>query len=273
MTHDHRAWWLCALMAGCARGVSPGTPTTASELVLEVTISLTGPRSAILRSGDEVASGDEILVAVKPTAAAHVYLAYCDPRNQLALFPGNGGLAASPGRITYAPAPDAAIVLDDQPGQEVLYVIASLKPLDVADPRLAGAISRTNPGPRVECGEPLDRALAADRAARTDTGATSPPTPPAEPETSPDAALSQDPLRPGPPNASPARAVPPHTAYGSLPPPHPAAPPRVPPPAEVQRGGFIRFGTTGAISASGDHHDIVVLRYEFTHIAAHDAAR
>lgn len=269
MAHVHRAWWLFALMAGCARGVSPGTPTTASELVLEVTISLSGSRSAILRTGDEVVSGDGIQVAVKPTVAAHVYLAYCDPHHQLALFPGDGGLAASAGRITYAPAPDAAIVLDDQPGQEVLYVIASRRPLDVADPQLAGAISRANPGTRVECGEPLDRALATDRTARTDTGAARPPAPLAEPGTPPDASPSQDPQ----PRDLSARGAPSHTAHGSLSPPHPAASPRVPPPPEVQRGAFLRWGATGAISASGDHHDIVVLRYAFTHVAARDTAR
>src|SRR6201999_847969 len=100
----HRTWWLLALMAGCARGVPLDVPAASSELTLEATILLSGSRSAILRPGDEVVSGDGLQVVVKPTVAAHVYVAYCDTHRQLALFPGDGGLAASAGMVTYAPA-------------------------------------------------------------------------------------------------------------------------------------------------------------------------
>jgi Domain of unknown function (DUF4384) len=230
MTRARRIGWLLGLVS-CAHRAPPSAPSTASsELTLEVTPSVSGLRHATLRSGDQVVSGDGIQIAVKPTTDAHVYVAYCDRNHQLAIFPSVGSIEAKAGMVTYAPARNANIVLDDQVGPEVLYVIASRRPLDVADPALAAAIARAGQDPRAECGAPFDRALDQGRSAEVHDAPASP--------------------------APPGRPRPPH-----------ASPPRVPPPADLQRGGFLRWGAMGTVSADGDRDDIVVLRYAFLHVA------
>lgn len=252
MTEFTRTWCLLAVVAGCARSVAAKAPPEGSSaLTLEVMPSLSGSRNATLRTGDEVTSGDGIQVAVKPTVDAHVYVAYCDRSRQLTIFPSDGGIEAKAGMIAYAPAGEAHIILDDQVGPEVLYVIASRKPLDVADPKLAAAISRIRPDASVECGDSFDRVLDKGKPVASNAGTPQHPEPGAD----------QPPQSSAPPPAASQPAVPrPNTAQ-------PRHASRIPPPAELQRGGFIRWGSMGVVSAGGDHDDIVVLRYGFTHVA------
>src|SRR6185503_1645192 len=215
MTELVRRVYLLVLVCSCARSTPTSAPSPGgSDLTLDVTPSVSGSRGATLRSGDKVASGDGIRVAVKPSLDVRVYVAYCDRNRQLAIFPKDSGIDAKAGVITYVPASDASIILDEQVGREVLYVIASRRSLDVADPELAAAISRAKPDASVECGESLDRVL--------DKG------------------------------KSTARPAPVPVARAAATPLHSAAPPRTPPPAELQRGAFIRWGAVGAVSAGAD---------------------
>lgn len=270
MSEFVRIGCLCLLTASCARIVSPDAPATASsELTLEVTTSLRGSRTATLRSGDDVMSGDGIQIAVKPTVDAQLYVAYCDRNGQLTLFPRDDGIKAKAGKVTYAPSKDASIILDDQVGPEVLYVIASHRPLDVADPELTAAISRARSDAHVECGAPLDRVLQGNSVVM-DAGATRQQDVHAEQVTSPGATTSQNPPPGSPPRGGTSMSP---TSPPTARPPHTRPPPRIPPPADLQRGAFIRWGSTGAVSAGADRSDIVVLRYNFTHVASRASAR
>ncbi len=257
-----------ALSAGCHRGArSPAPPAGSGDLTLEVTPTLSGSRRAVLRPGDEVVSGDGIQIAVKPAIDAHVYVAYCDRDRRLTIFPRDGSVAARAGTITYIPSEEGHIILDDQVGPEVLYVIASRRPLDVADPDLAAALSRARPDTAAECGEPFDRVIHGDTQRLTEAGASEPPERPDEPSASPVAPAAAAP--------SSRLAVPPVAPPRLAETPPPGASPskragsRLPPPVTLERGAFIRWGASGNVSAGGDRNDIVVLRYGFTHVARH----
>jgi len=255
-----------ALSAGCHRG-APVASADRGDLTLEVTPTLSGSRRAVLRPGDEVVSGDGIQVAVKPAIDAHVYVAYCDRDRRLTIFPRDGGVAAPAGAITYIPSEEGHIILDDQVGPEVLYVIASRRPLDVADPDLAAALARARPDTAAECGEPFDRVIHGDTQRLTDTGSSEPerPAEPSAPLAAPPAAAAPSSRPAAPPVAPPrlAETPPPGAA------PSQRAGSRLPPPVTLERGAFIRWGASGNVSAGGDRNDIVVLRYGFTHVARH----
>ncbi|HWU90041.1 MAG TPA: hypothetical protein VN253_22415 [Kofleriaceae bacterium] len=190
---------------------------------LEVTPRLLGSRNTNLRSGDKVVTRDKIKITARTSVDTHLYLAYCARDRRLAFYPSEGSIEAKAGKTTYAPDQKADIVLDDQIGPEVLYVIASRRRLDLADPELAAAMSKVRPGAaNVDCGAPLEQVLAMRRPARSDLGHA------------------------------------PGTAAGR------AA--RVPPPAELDRGGYIKWTDAGEVSAGGDRDGIVVVRYNFTHV-------
>jgi hypothetical protein len=198
---------------------------------LDVTPFLKGSRTAVLRTGDTVVTGDSINMKITTSVDAHLYVAYCNEKSELAVFPPQGSIATKARQVAYAPDRDADIVVDEQVGSEVLYVIASRRRLDVADPELAAAISRVRPGlVGAECKQSLQRTL--DKKHR-ESAHSPPPT-----RTSQD--VTQD---------RPIMQV-----------------DRPPPPADLERGGYIRWRVDGEVSAGGDRDDIVVLRYSFTHL-------
>jgi len=82
-----------------------------------------------------------------------------------------GSIEAKAGTTIYAPAQNADIVLDDQVGPEVLYVIASRRRLDLADPELAEAMAKVRPGAAdIDCGAPLEQVLAKQGPAKSELG-------------------------------------------------------------------------------------------------------
>jgi hypothetical protein len=268
-----RVWCLLAVLAGCSRSTAPSAGSGSApraKFTLDITPSLTGSRNTVLRSGDTVVTGDGINIAVKASTDANLYVGYCDRDRKLTIFPPMGSIEAKAGEATYMPAKEANITLDDQVGPEVLYVIGSRRRLDIADPELAAAISKVRPGAaNVECGEALDQVLESKGPDPvTPEPATAPGAPP------PAAPGSATPAVPAPAGASaeagasastatPAKSKPPARAQlrGGQTTDH------LPPPAKLERGGYITWGPKGEVSADGDRDDIVVLRYSFTHVA------
>jgi Domain of unknown function (DUF4384) len=255
-----RVVYFVAVLAGCSRSTSPvvvapvagdGGPSPSAKFTLDVTPSLKGSRNTVLRSGDKVVTGDGINVAVKASTAAHLYVGYCDRDRKLTIFPPVGSIEVKVGEVAYMPAKGADIILDDQIGPEVLYVIGSRRRLDVADPDLAAAISKVRPGAaNVECGEALDQVL----------GSRGPDQITEEPGPAPDPAAGAPAIdrASSPAGARRKRSVPAK--------PDDDEEDRLPPPAKLERGGYIRWGATGEVSADGDRDEIVVLRYTFTHV-------
>jgi hypothetical protein len=131
-----------------------------SLLTVDVTPYLRGSWRRVLRDGDTLESGDRIHVEVKTTVPAHVYLVYCDRDEKLTVFPSEASVETRAGEITLLPAANASIVLDDTPGQEVLYVIASRTKLAAAEPALADVVARSRPAKTSpDCGKAFRAAV------------------------------------------------------------------------------------------------------------------
>jgi hypothetical protein len=109
-----------------------------------------------LHDGDTVMTGDRIRASVVTSADAHVYLVFCGGQ-QLRMYPSQRGVRTKAGDLVLVPEGGGELVLDSQPGSEVLYLILSRNELSLADPSLASLIVATGDGSRtVDCGSSLD---------------------------------------------------------------------------------------------------------------------
>lgn len=245
-----------------------------------------------LRDGDKLISGDRIRVTVQTSVDAYLYLAFCS-HHGITLYPAQGGIRTRAGVLMIAPPGGGELVIDDEPGSEVLYVVVSTSELSVADPRLAAALATTRPGNTAQdCGPALDASL------RSPPGPAPTDTPPApHPQIAPTSnVIRGQPIarRPMPPRAKPqapstsmtagvarsatlidaqdsGRAVP-----GSAPPG--GEPPKVPDIAPPPDPDFVRSpGNTvwhrrkdtrrRAAVVAADPAGIALVRHTFTHVA------
>lgn len=193
-----------------------------------------------IRSGDIVLDDDHLQLSVRTSKDGYLYLAFCsqqarDPRyHGLSVFPDQGGILMVANQLTLAPARDGEIVLDNQPGQETLYLILSRNELSRADAGLAGVLAAARRGREAtDCSAPFQVAVAGSR--KRNTG-----------------------RRGWSGGQREASAAPPaqHTNsdLGK-------------PVVEIQRGAHVEFG--GAQSGvEADPDGIVVLRYELKHVSA-----
>ncbi|HEU4405656.1 MAG TPA: hypothetical protein VFS43_10230 [Polyangiaceae bacterium] len=138
------------------------------------------------------------------------------------------------------------LVLDDNPGREALYVIASRRPLDQADPQLDKALATARPGDAsVDCGSRLERLMAGPASPPSTTQAALP-----APATAPPA-----PSSPKPPRAS-AHALeferPPVTCVRNA-------------RAEIVRGMGVEGASGDSVKAESNAEGVVVLRFGFEH--------
>jgi hypothetical protein len=156
---------------------SPGSPVAGSNtpFVLETRLHArrTQPNGQSItldeiRSGDIVLDGDRLRVSVRTSKDGYLYLAFCsqqarDPRYRgLIVFPDEGSeIPVAANQSTLAPT-NAAIVLDDQPGPEALYLILSRDKLSRADAGLADVLAAARRG-REDCGAPFQAAVAGSR--------------------------------------------------------------------------------------------------------------
>lgn len=127
-----------------------------------------------LRDGDTVMTGDRIRTSIRTSEDAHLYLAFC-AHQELAVYPSQGGIRTRAGEVMSAPQANAELVLDGDPGPEVLYVILSRTEILVADPRLAAALAAKRPSNTpADCGTAFEAKLAK---LPNNAGAAKPPTP------------------------------------------------------------------------------------------------
>ena len=120
-----------------------------------------------LRDGGTVMTGDTIRASVTTSTDAYLYLAFCkDQRVQM--YPSQRGVRTRAGERVLVPEGDEELVLDSQPGSEVLYLIVSQDELSEADPELAALLVASGDGTRpMACDASLDTKLV--------TSAVSPP--------------------------------------------------------------------------------------------------
>lgn len=128
-----------------------------------------------IHSGDIVQDGDRLQLTVRTSQDGYLYLAFCsqqarDPRYRgLSVFPDNGGgIPVVANQPTLAPARDAEIVLDNQPGPEALYLILSRHELSRADTGLADVLAAARRGREAtDCGASFQAAVAGSRKGTT----------------------------------------------------------------------------------------------------------
>jgi hypothetical protein len=144
--------------AEVTRGIDVGSGRLGFDHVLRVRRSVTAaPRE--LRDGDTVMTGDRIRASVATSADAYAYLVFCGGQ-QLQTYPSPRGVRVKAGDVVLVPEGGGELVLDSQPGSEVLYLILSRNELSLADPSLASLIAATGDGSRtVDCGSSLDARL------------------------------------------------------------------------------------------------------------------
>jgi len=142
-------------------GQTRGIVVRHTRLGIDASLQLLPPGRAAqpLHDGDTVHSGDEIRASVVTSADAEIYVAFCT-RHQLAMFPAQHGVHATPGQERAVPADGDQLFVDDQPGIEVLYLIVSRRELSLADPALAAEIAKIGADPAADCSERLDQAIA-----------------------------------------------------------------------------------------------------------------
>lgn len=200
-----------------------------------------------IRSGDIVLDGDRLQVSVRTSRDAYLYLAFCsqharDPQyRRLSVFPDQGGIRVIANQPTLAPARDGKIgeiVLDNQPGQEALYLILSRNELSRADAGLADVLAAARRGRETtECGAPFEAAVARSRKGDTRRRGSNE----------------------GQRKARPALLVP-HSGAEYAPDPDPDKPV-----VQIQRGAYVEFGGVQS-GVEADPDGIAILRYELKHI-------
>ncbi len=224
-----------------------GLKVVSAPLRLKIGLQLRGPRIdprvvGTLVDGDTIVSGDRIRVSIETSEDAHLYLAFCNARRELVLHPSHGSIGTHAGQLTSAPGERSDLLVDDNVGTEVLYVILSRAELSSADPRVSDALKASLPG----------GTAAACREGHTFSKATAPAPPPRT--TRPDATAR--PQRPAPGAGSPMRSV-------------PVAPPLV----TIERGMQVSQDSALAeVTADADANGIAILRYRFKHVATAPAA-
>jgi hypothetical protein len=98
-------------------------------------------------------------MAVMTSVPANVYLLFCDSAGAISLFPPTGTLATSALSPIALPGTSKELTLDNHPGQEVFYVIASRWALSQSDASLDRLITEVRSGGS-GCGTRLERDLA-----------------------------------------------------------------------------------------------------------------
>jgi hypothetical protein len=139
--------------------VTRGRHVEAGRLAFDHAIQVTRSGVAVpreLRDGDTLMTGDRLRLSVVTSTDAHLYVAFCASQH-LQLVPSQDGALASAGQLTFIPQAGGELLLDDQLGSEVLYVIVSQTELSQADPALAARIAAaSDPTRTVDCGTSLD---------------------------------------------------------------------------------------------------------------------
>jgi len=235
---------------------SAGSPVAGSDAPFVLEIRLRAHRTQHgqlitldeIRSGDIVLDDDRLQVSVRTSKDAYLYLAFCsqhprDPRYRgLSVFPDQGGIRVVANRPTLAPARDGKIgeiVLDDQPGQEALYVILSRNELSRADAGLADVLAAARRGRETtDCGAPFQAAVAGSLKGNTGHRG----------------------WNGGQRKARAAQPVS-HSEAEYAPNPDPGKPV-----VQIQRGAYVEFGGVQS-GVEADANGIVILRYELKHIS------
>jgi hypothetical protein len=147
--------------------VTRGIHVEAGRLAFDHAIQVTRSNVTVpheLRDGDTLMTGDRLRVFVVTSIDAHLYLAFCASQH-LQMLPSPHGALSKAGQLASIPGAGGELLLDDQLGSEVLYVIVSQPELSQADPALSARIATaSDPTQTVDCGATLDRLMKSEAA-------------------------------------------------------------------------------------------------------------
>ncbi len=122
--------------------VSQAPPLTLSTLFLGERKVGERYQEVVLRDGGMLRSGDGLKIVFQTSREAHVYALLLDSAGKASvIFPGDDFELANrvkAGKQVELPPGDLWFFLDDQPGTETIYVLASLKPM----PQIAALATR-----------------------------------------------------------------------------------------------------------------------------------
>jgi Domain of unknown function (DUF4384) len=249
-----------------ARHPTPDEPRESSSLKLEVWARVEGQTSGPLGQGMTLRPGDRIFVQAKVTKKAYVYVLHCDTEQKLELLPTTGPVEFESNQKDDLPEPGNWFVVDGHAGNDVIYVIASERRLERADPTLAETIAEAGRGASVDCSRGKFEDVLSGLPSTPLPGSTS--TPPA-PQPSPSVTDGQSPQRPGrSKDERPGKKQGPrdHTTCGR---PEPCRPPvsaakKQGPRDHTTRGTTVQGGS-GARATRADEAGIAVVRLPFRH--------
>ncbi|HEU4408212.1 MAG TPA: hypothetical protein VFS43_23315 [Polyangiaceae bacterium] len=157
-----RAAGLATALASCLGPREPpcapspeGRCAPDAPLKVEVWARTEGSRQGPFAQGMRLQAGDKIFVEARVSKDAHLYVLHCTAERTLERYPDVGSLPFRANERDDAPARHTWFVLDAQPGKEVIYIVASERALEHADPQLDAAIHRARGGrgPSADCGE------------------------------------------------------------------------------------------------------------------------
>lgn len=169
---------ISATPAAPERAALESTPSRDDVLVLDVNLrayrTLDGAELVLdrLQSGASVRDGDRLQLIVTTAHDAHIYVAFCSTTNTqpeleaLSVYPPRGAILAKRHQVTFIPGRTKEIVLDDNPGEEVLYLIVTRAQLSQADAPLAQVIEWIQESAHPTDCQKLQRAALPDRRAR-----------------------------------------------------------------------------------------------------------
>jgi hypothetical protein len=119
-------------------------------------VTRAGGRARTLRDGDTLRSGDRFHLKVCTNHSARLYLLQSTAAGVTMLRPTERhGEMIEPRAVVRIPDTGHDITLDDQPGDERLFVIASDRPIEESDPRVAAALSRLRARPEAPRIDPM----------------------------------------------------------------------------------------------------------------------
>lgn len=227
---------------------TPGADATA-PLELTVWARTKGSHEGPFKNAMRLRQGDRLYFDGEASKPAYVYMLHCDEQQALERLPQRGYIPLSARQPSELPERYQYFEVDGHEGEEVIYVVASERPLADDGPAFYEALTR---GPeqeavRLDCGRPSARrgqASPVNSVPRPKVvGKKPPPLPPA--------AL--------PPVVVPASPEPP-----AAPPEQPGLEPPSTPVATTLRGTPVKGGASvSAIRA--DRAGIVVMRFSFEH--------
>jgi len=147
------SWWRWAvplLAAAAALGLlvvppsSDGIRTRGRAPALELWVA-TDSAPRLLLEGESLGAGDRVGIKFDPAGATHVAFAGRDHRDVVEVF---GVIAVDPARATGLQNAPFGLELDDAPGEQEFFLVASDRPLD--EGLVKRAVRSGVPGVRVE---------------------------------------------------------------------------------------------------------------------------